>query len=138
MRHRELRFRPDPNGFDVADLLIDTDVFIDHIRGTHRLEIPRRKAVLYSVVTRCELLSGRGIEDNTVHRLLEPFSELVINRPVAERAGRLRRHLDILTPDALIAATALEHGLTLWTRNVRHFRGVPGLRVEVPLRRPAH
>ena len=29
--------------------------------------------------------------------------------------------------DALIAATALEHGLTLMTRNVRDFAQIPGL-----------
>lgn len=122
----------------MADLLVDTDVFIDHIRGTHRFELPRRKAVFYSVVTRCELLSGRGVEEDMMLRLLAPFEELVIDRLVAERAGRLRRHLDILTPDALIAATALEHGLTVVTRNARHFRGVPGLRVEAPQRAATH
>jgi predicted nucleic acid-binding protein len=30
-------------------------------------------------------------------------------------------------PDALIAATALEHGLPLNTKNVRHFQMTPGL-----------
>jgi len=30
-------------------------------------------------------------------------------------------------PDLLIAATALTHGLTLVTRNVRHFQRVPDL-----------
>ena len=32
--------------------------------------------------------------------------------------------------DALIAATALAHGATLVTRNLREFRRVKGLRVE--------
>ncbi|MBI2941727.1 MAG: PIN domain-containing protein [Chloroflexi bacterium] len=35
-------------------------------------------------------------------------------------------------PDALIAATALEHGLTLYTRNLRHFQVIPGLIVVRP------
>lgn len=34
--------------------------------------------------------------------------------------------------DALIAATALEHGLPLYTFNVKHFGAVPGLQVIVP------
>jgi predicted nucleic acid-binding protein len=34
--------------------------------------------------------------------------------------------------DALIAATALEHGLPLFTRNVRHFQMIPGLAVIKP------
>jgi predicted nucleic acid-binding protein len=33
-------------------------------------------------------------------------------------------------PDALIAATALVHGLTVHTRNVRDFKRVTGLRVR--------
>ncbi len=35
-------------------------------------------------------------------------------------------------PDALIAATALELGLPLYTRNVRHFQMIPGLPVVPP------
>jgi predicted nucleic acid-binding protein len=35
----------------------------------------------------------------------------------------------VLTPDALIAATALEQGLGLMTRNVRDFEAVRDLRV---------
>lgn len=33
--------------------------------------------------------------------------------------------------DALIAATALEHGLTVFTANAKHFSPVEGLQVEV-------
>lgn len=33
--------------------------------------------------------------------------------------------------DALIAATALEHGLTVLTANAKHFSPINGLRVEV-------
>lgn len=116
----------------MADFLVDTDIFIEHLRGTHRLEAPRRKSLFYSVITRCELLSGKGIEEETIQRVLTPLRELAVDRAVAERAGRLRRHLDIRTPDALIAATALQHRLSLLTRNVRHFRAVPGLRLAHP------
>jgi predicted nucleic acid-binding protein len=34
--------------------------------------------------------------------------------------------------DALIAATAIQHRLTLVTRNPRDYRGIPGLKVEAP------
>lgn len=37
-------------------------------------------------------------------------------------------------PDAFIAATALEHGLTLVTGNRRHFGMIKGLKLEEPYR----
>jgi predicted nucleic acid-binding protein len=65
-------------------------------------------------------------------RLLGPFREISVDRSIAERGGRIRRETGIRLPDALIAATALERGLILTTRNMRDFEGVPGLRVRPP------
>ena len=42
--------------------------------------------------------------------------------PVARRWGRLSAELGHEGADLLIAATALEHGLAVATRNVRHFK----------------
>lgn len=61
-----------------------------------------------------------------------PFRELPVDRRVAERAGRLRRESGIRTLDAPIAATALEHRLTLLTPNTRGFRDVRGPRLTTP------
>lgn len=57
-----------------------------------------------------------------------------MDREVAERAGRIRRETGVRTPDALIAATALEHRLTLVTRNLREFQPLRGLRLSTPER----
>jgi predicted nucleic acid-binding protein len=46
-------------------------------------------------------------------------------RAALERKGRPR-----FEPDLQIAAIALRHRLTVVTANVRHFEGIPGLRVE--------
>lgn len=115
----------------MADVLVDTDVFVDHMRGAQAFTVGEEE-VAYSVVTRCELFSGRDGRESDINILLAPFAELGVDRAVAERAGRIRRHRDIRVPDALIAATALEHRLTLVTRNVRHFGAVPGLTVRTP------
>ncbi len=115
----------------MADLLVDTDVFIDHLRGARRLE-PRRDRIAYSVVTRCELFAGRGANEEVLRELLSPFAEVPVDRAVAERAGRLRRASVIRTPDALIAATAVEHGLTLVTRNAGDFSNLRGLKLRSP------
>jgi predicted nucleic acid-binding protein len=37
-----------------------------------------------------------------------------------------------MIPDALIAATASERGLTLYTKNTRHFQRLPDLTVVRP------
>src|SRR5690242_5247295 len=113
----------------VAELLVDSDIFIDHLRGARELK-PGRHLLAYSVITRCELFAARQVDEGQVRLLLSPFRELPITGEVAELAGRLRRTAPIRTPDALVAATALVHGLGLVTRNLRDFEAVPRLRVR--------
>ena len=56
-------------------------------------------------------------------RLLAWYGEriLPVDIATARRWGRLSATLGQDSADLLIAATALEHGLTVVTRNVRHF-----------------
>jgi predicted nucleic acid-binding protein len=115
----------------VGDVLVDTDVFVDHVRGARRLMV-NGDVVSYSVVTRCELFAGSRTDEEALHTLLAPFDEIPVDRSVAERAGRVRRETGTRIADALIAATALEHGLTLVTRNARDFERVPRLRIRAP------
>jgi toxin FitB len=112
----------------VADLLVDTDIFIDHLRGAHELT-PRRHRLHFSVVTRAELVAGNSATD-AITALLAPFKEIGVDRAIAERAGRIRRESRVRLPDALIAATALEHGLSLVTRNHSDFDKIRQLRVK--------
>ena len=114
----------------MADLLVDTDVFVDHLRGAAELRVGRNR-LHYSVITRAELFAGNSASDLAI-RLLAPFREISVNRAIAERGGRIRRETGIRLPDALIAATALEGHLTLATRNRRDFETVPGLRIRDP------
>lgn len=71
------------------------------------------------------------IDDELLPRLVV----LPYDTPVARRYGEIRASLeaDGTMPgeaDLQIAATALHHGLSVVTGNVRHFERVPGLRVE--------
>ncbi|HXC46093.1 MAG TPA: type II toxin-antitoxin system VapC family toxin [Solirubrobacteraceae bacterium] len=106
--------------------LLDTDVLIDHLRGHRRLDLfdPAWKI---SVVTRCELFAGRNTHEPSLQRTLELIDEIPVDRVIAESAGRIRRTARLHISDALIAATALEHGLPVMTRNRRHFERVANL-----------
>ena len=114
----------------MADLLLDTDVLIDVLRGARRLTVIGHR-IAYSVITRAELFSGRARDEEDIRILLSPFRELNVDATIAEHAGRLARSR-VAMSDALIAATALEHGLELVTRNIRDFKGISGLRVRDP------
>jgi len=112
----------------VADVLVDTDIFIDHLRGAVELK-PGRHRLRYSVITRAELFAG-SVGIDLVGRMLAAFREMPVDRAIAERAGRIKREVELRMPDALIAATALEHRLSLATRNIKHFGSVRGLRIR--------
>ena len=57
---------------------------------------------------------------------------LYVDRAVAEEWGRMRAKKSVPVTDALIAATARTHGLTIVTRNVKDFAGL-GVEVLNPL-----
>lgn len=115
-------------GRTVAGTLVDTDIFIDHLRGARELKVGRH-TLHYSVVTRAELVAGTSAT-NLVLTLLAPFREHPVDRAIAERAGRIRRESGVRVPDALLAATALENRMSLATRNLDDFASIRGLRVR--------
>lgn len=114
---------------DSKGVLLDTDVLIDHIRGRHPAQLEGSKS---SVVTRAELFAGNEDEEPAVEALLGRLAELEVTPSIAERAGRIRRTTGLDLADALIAATAIEHGLPVLSRNRRHFGRVPGLELRTP------
>ena len=115
----------------LADLLVDTDVFVDHLRG-HRAFAADGDHIHFSAITRAELFAGRNAHEDPVRLLLASFTEIDVDRSIADGGGRLRRAHSIALPDALIAATALRHELTLVTRNVKDFEAISGLSVRAP------
>jgi predicted nucleic acid-binding protein len=128
--------------------LVDTNVLSELIRPRPHLPLVRRllstdPAMLFaSEVTRYELRFGAAIHPNPnevwgkVEREILPLpSWLPMGEEVSIATADLRAILrksgkTIEMPDALLAATAMVHGLVLVTRNVRHFQNVSSLVVE--------
>ena len=120
--------------------LIDTDVLSVLRRGERHpaaarwLEAQRTSDLYLSVVTIGEV--ERGIEQQQrrnpafadelagwLDRVLAWYGDRVlpVDLATAQRWGRLSAALGHESADLLIAATALEHGLAVVTRNVKHF-----------------
>ena len=126
--------------------LIDTDVLSALRRRERHPEVVRwleaqRTAGLYlSAVTIGEIERGIAQQQRRdpsfarelsiwLDRVLAWYGDRVldVDVPTARRWGRLSGDLGHERADLIIAATALEHGLTVVTRNVKHFEptGVP-------------
>ncbi len=86
-----------------------------------------------SEVTRIEILAGmRPAEEADTRAFLSAFVWHTVDELVAERAGALARqwlpsHGNIDVADLVVAATAQETGLPLYTLNLRHFPSSPRL-----------
>ena len=57
----------------------------------------------------------------------------LLDTAVTKKVIELRRTTPLKMPDAIIAATALVHDLTLWTHNMADFKNVPNLQLFDPL-----
>lgn len=89
-----------------------------------------------SVISRVEVLGWHRLSaaERDVFDVLFASLEIVQPTPATfESAIRLKQARKMTLGDALIAATALEHGLTLATRNGDDFRHVDGLALFDPL-----
>jgi predicted nucleic acid-binding protein len=120
-----------------APLLLDTNVLIYHIRlaltddVTQQLgEALKAGRAFISVITRIEMLAWKGHSDESLRQttdLISLLPELPMSEAVIEQAIRIRKTFGLKLPDAVIAATALAHGLQLMTANESDFKRVLGL-----------
>lgn len=126
-------------------MIVDTTFLIDLER-----EVSRRRpgpateylarhpdaTLSVSVITVGELSEGYDRGDAPeLRKLLEPYEVLDVSRPVAQRYGAISRALRSSGSrwgdnDLWIAATALEAGEPLLTRDGSHFGRIEGLAVE--------
>jgi tRNA(fMet)-specific endonuclease VapC len=124
--------------------LLDTNTVLDYFRAKGNVAANILTAapgeIALAAITAYEIWVGVLGSQNPQRRqtqfeqLLAEVGVVPFDATVGRRAAELRRSLErrgegIGPLDTLIAATALAHGATLVTRNVREFGRVPGLDV---------
>lgn len=129
--------------------LFDTDVISSIVRAdppprlVDRLSQLPRALQFTTAVNAAEVYYGAARAGARRDALVQAFEDSVLSRLTvlpfdlesARVFGRLKAALEgrgqpRSEPDLRIAAIALRHSLTLVTGNVRHFTGIPGLKVE--------
>jgi tRNA(fMet)-specific endonuclease VapC len=128
--------------------LLDTDWVVDVLNGQERaiqtvLELaPAGLAV--SIITYGELYEGAAFAHEPqpalagLRSFLKGKAILPLTQPIMERFAHIRGSLprsirqQIGDFDILIAATCLEHHLTLLTRNLKDFQQIPNLTLYQP------
>lgn len=125
--------------------LLDTNVWIDYLKGVDvsirsRILAAQPNSIFVCSVVVAELLHGAkkyGAADRragTVHRTLECYNSLPFDNGSAEVYAELRHQTDAIgkklgSNDLMIAAIALQHGLTLVTHD-QAFSRIAGLPIE--------
>lgn len=95
------------------------------------------QSINLSIITRIELLGWKPEDPEFEADLVEfinQSTEYPLTEEVAQKTIELRRQVKIKLPDAIIAATALVHRLTLVSDNDVDFLRVPKLRYINPAR----
>lgn len=122
--------------------LLDADWAIHALAGHPRILATLKhlapEGIAVSWITIGEIYEGAFGSPNAEAHLssfrefLIPFPTLNLNDPIMERFAAIRstlRRRGELIPDfdVIVGATALHHGLTVLTYNVRHLRRIPAL-----------
>jgi hypothetical protein len=115
-----------------SSLLIDSDVLIDHLRKEKNAldflsaELEKGAMLFTSVINRVEILAGmRRGEEDVINSLFKTLITIDVDVAIADRAGEYLRRFSkthaLNIGDAIIAATSMEMGLKLVTKNIKHY-----------------
>ena len=121
--------------------LFDTNVIIYYFNGLtadDALHEHLRESFRISIITEIEFLGwGEFVSQPDLYTQAKAFlnqaAVYALDRPIAEQTIHLRQQYKTKPPDAIIAATALVHGLTVITQNTDDFNrlGIPTLTVTM-------
>ncbi len=116
----------------MADHILDTNILIRYLRKTMGYkdllrEVERKGWTYVSAITRLEIVRGmQEREREETFDLLDSLETVPVTIEVADLAGELIRSwrgrgIILNDADAVIAASALQEGLSLVTANAKHF-----------------
>lgn len=124
------------------NIVIDTDIFVDYFRRYEKSEKffeglrSKDNIIYFSAITETELVSGKECNISDVKskllNFLSNFAKVSIDNQIAIKAGDFKRIYDIKTPDAIIAATASVMRATLITRNIKDYKKIDAIKLNVP------
>lgn len=124
-----------------AKYLIDTNVAIDYIGETlpekalNELDSFFDGKFYISIINKIELLGFNNIsadEEQNFHKLINASTILNLTDDIVTKTIEVRKQFKIKLPDAIIAATALTHNLTIVTRNTKDFEKIKGVEILNP------
>lgn len=123
-----------------VNFLCDTSIVIGALHGNKKAQsfLNKLSTAAISVMSQAELLEGsrnkKELQD--IRNAVRNFSILYPNKEIFTQAiFYLENHFlkhDILFDDALIAATSVEHNLTLATTEKKHFKPIKNLKLHYP------
>lgn len=115
----------------MTSLLFDTDVLIEILRGNKKVVAEVRHLtesahlLSCSCITVGEIFAGmKAHEEKATRKLLNGLIKIPVTEKIAELAGTLKsktRSHALYLDDCIIAATALSNGITLVTKNIKHY-----------------
>jgi predicted nucleic acid-binding protein len=118
-------------------MLLDSNIIIGAAKpgGEFLIPVLRDPKASLSIVTRIESLGFHQLaadEEAQIRESIALLAELPLDEDIAERAITLRQKKRMKLGDAIIAATALEYGLALVTRNTTDFDHIGELKLINP------
>lgn len=121
-------------------MLIDTDVLIWYMKGNEKAskEIEKSRQFNLSVITYMELVQGMRNKNelNALRRTLRKWKTeiLYLSESISTKAMFfVEQHYlshSLQLADALIAATAISHGLPVLTGNDKHYKILKDLQIK--------
>lgn len=121
-------------------MICDSNVLIYAVEPGDTLCLPyaRRPDAMIASVTRIEVLGFPKFgmlplqRQTELRNIVASTTELALDEEIIQRTIHLRQQKSMKLGDAIIAATALEYGVPLVTRNEGDFRHISGLQIINP------